>query len=117
MPLAQLNHFKGDIRETSERHSGVHIGFSEHIDTILNLTALLFSNKTLLQFVWFVCVCVSDMDNLLKCLSVAVVHVINTCMFTSSPVPQPVHGAPFPGTTAHNTGQSGRLACTARDSE
>ena len=114
---ALLNHFKGNIRETSERHSGAHIAFFECIDTVLNWTALSFSNKTLLQSVWFVCVCVSDMDNLLMCLSAAVVHVINTCVFASSPVPQPVHGAPFPGAIAHNTGLSGRLACTARDSE
>ena len=30
------NHFKGNIRETSERWDGVHMGFSECIDTFLN---------------------------------------------------------------------------------
>ena len=30
------NHFKADVGETSERRGGVHMGFSEHIDTILN---------------------------------------------------------------------------------
>ena len=30
------NSFKGDIGETSERLGGMHMGFSERIDTILN---------------------------------------------------------------------------------
>ena len=28
--------FKGDFGETSERRGGAHMGFAEHIDTILN---------------------------------------------------------------------------------
>ena len=28
--------FTGDVRETSERRGGAHMGFSERIDTILN---------------------------------------------------------------------------------
>ena len=30
------NRFKGDVGETSERRGGAHMGFAEHIDTILN---------------------------------------------------------------------------------
>ena len=30
------NHFKGNNGETSERCGGAHMGFSEHLDTILN---------------------------------------------------------------------------------
>ena len=30
------SHFKGDIAETSERQGGVHMGFSERMDTIFN---------------------------------------------------------------------------------
>jgi len=30
------NHFKGNVREASERRGGAHTGFSEHTDTILN---------------------------------------------------------------------------------
>ena len=32
--------FKGDVGETSERRDGAHMGFSEHIDTILNCSEL-----------------------------------------------------------------------------
>ena len=34
------NRFKGNVGETSERQGGVHMSFSEHIDTILNWTEL-----------------------------------------------------------------------------
>ena len=30
------NRFKGNVGETSERRGGAHMGFSEHINTILN---------------------------------------------------------------------------------
>ena len=30
------NHSKCDVGENSERRGGAHMGFSEHIDTILN---------------------------------------------------------------------------------
>ena len=35
-----LNCFKGNVAETSEKWGGAHMGFSEHIDTILNWTEL-----------------------------------------------------------------------------
>ena len=34
------NRFKVNIRETSERRGGAHVGFSERIDTILSRTEL-----------------------------------------------------------------------------
>ena len=34
------NHFKGNVGETSDRWGGAHVGFSKHIDTILNWSEL-----------------------------------------------------------------------------
>ena len=36
------NHFRGNVGETPERWGGVHMGFSERIDTILNWTNNLY---------------------------------------------------------------------------
>ena len=32
------NRLKGNVGKTSERRGGAHVGFSEHVDTILNRT-------------------------------------------------------------------------------
>ena len=39
------NCFKGNVRETSERRGGAHMGFSKRIDTILNWTELSLNPK------------------------------------------------------------------------